>query len=74
MNIPLSQFKERVVGKITSIESEDILLKLMEYGIMPGAMISIQNSAPFNGPLAVFVNGSKLILRKEEAQFVFVTL
>ncbi len=72
MAIPLSKLKRKMVGKILSIESEDVLTKLVELGIMPGVQFSIQNIAPFNGPLAIWINDSKVILRKKEAASILV--
>ena len=72
MSIPLSKLKQKVGGKIASIESELVLTKLMELGIMPGAKFVIQNKAPFNGPLAILVNGTKIIIRRKEANLILV--
>ncbi len=72
MSIPLSKLKQKVVGKITAIESEHVLTKLLELGIMPGVTFSIQNKAPFKGPLAILVNGTKIIIRRNEADYILV--
>ena len=72
MIIPLSKLKQRTSGKITTVENVDVLSRLVEMGIMPGAVLSIQNRAPFFGPLAILVNGSKIIIRKKDADFILV--
>ncbi len=72
MNVPLSTLKRKVQSRITSIEGEDVLTRLMELGIMPGAVFTIQNRAPFNGPLAILVNGTKIIIRRREADCILV--
>jgi len=72
MPTPLSKLKRKVSGKIAAIESEFVLAKLMELGVMPGVKFVIQNKAPFKGPLAILVNGTKLIIRRDEAKFILV--
>ena len=72
MAIPLSCLNKLVSAKICQIESEDLLVKLVELGIMPGVELSIQNRAPFKGPLSILVNGTKVIIRNNEAEMILV--
>lgn len=72
MQIPLSTLKRKVAGTIAAIEREDIMAKLLEMGVMPGASFVVQNVAPFKGPLAILVNGTKIIIRRQEARHILV--
>jgi len=49
-------------------------LRLMEMGIVPGAVVRVVNSAPFGDPLHIFVRNYHLALRREDARAVYVTL
>jgi len=72
MTIPLSQLELQKQVKISQIDNEDLLIKLVELGVMPGIELSIQNKAPFNGPLSLLVNGTRIIIRKKEAKAILV--
>lgn len=74
MTIPLSNLKEKIKAKISSIESEDVLTKMMELGVMPGGSFVLENRAPFGGPIAILVNGTKIILRKNEAKSILIEI
>ena len=72
MTVPLTSLKLKSSGKIAEIQSDTVLLKLIEMGVMPGVIFSVQNRAPFNGPLAILVNGTKVIIRRKEAECILV--
>lgn len=57
---------------IKDFEHDDIVLKLMEMGCMPGETISIEKKAPFGDPICISVAGYQLSLRLDEAQKIFV--
>ncbi len=68
----LSQVK---IGKeviIRSFENDDIFLKLMEMGCVPGEKITIDKIAPFKDPISVSVAGYTLSLRLNEAEHIIV--
>ena len=48
-------------------------LRLMEMGIVPGAVVRVVNSAPLGDPIQIFVRNYYLALRREDARFVQVT-
>ncbi len=63
------------VGKevtIRGFENEDIFLKLMEMGCVPGEKITIQKIAPLKDPISVIVAGYSLSLRLDEADHILV--
>lgn len=59
---------------IESFTDEDIKLKLLEMGCLPGEKISVVRLAPLGDPIAVSVSGYLLSLRKDEAATVEVIL
>ena len=72
MNIRLSEIK---VGKsviIRSFEKDDIFLKLMEMGCVPGEVIIVDQIAPLGDPISILVAGYHLSLRLNEAENIWV--
>ena len=68
----LSEIK---IGKkviIRAYENDDIFLKLMEMGCVPGESIVVEKIAPFKDPISVFVAGYTLSLRLNEAEHILV--
>ncbi len=57
---------------IRSFLNDDIFLKLMEMGCVPGEEILIEKIAPFRDPISVLVAGYKLSLRLDEAEHILV--
>ncbi|MBI5060291.1 ferrous iron transport protein A [candidate division KSB1 bacterium] len=53
-------------------ESSDSLLRLMEMGLIPGASVVMERSAPFNSPFSVRLPGCTLAVRREDAELVQV--
>ncbi len=68
----LSEIK---VGKsvvIKYFEKDDIFLKLMEMGCVPGEVIIIEQKAPLGDPISILVSGYHLSLRINEAENIWV--
>jgi Fe2+ transport system protein FeoA len=57
---------------IRSFENNEIFLKLMEMGCVPGEVISVDQVAPLGDPIAITVSGYNLSLRLDEAENIFV--
>ena len=58
------------IGELAYISEEtlnEIPLKLLEMGCLPGAEVKLIQLAPLNDPLYICVNGSHLAIRKETA-------
>lgn len=69
------RLSEIEVGKavvITSFESDDIFLKLMEMGCVPGETIIVDQVAPLGDPISILVAGYNLSLRLSEANNIWV--
>jgi len=60
------------IGIITEDALDNIPLKLLEMGCLPGAEVSILQIAPLKDPLYICVNGSHLAIRKEMAALIQV--
>jgi ferrous iron transport protein A len=68
----LSQIKQGRLVKIISFDNNDLLLKLMEMGCLPGENIKIDQIAPLGDPISIAVAGYRLSLRLSEADSIFV--
>ena len=71
----LKRLSEIPVGRtvlIKSFENNDIFLKLMEMGCVPGEIIKVEQVAPLGDPIAISVSGYNLSLRLNEAQNILV--
>lgn len=72
MTQKLSEVK---IGKkviIKSFVNDDIFLKLMEMGCVPGEVITINQISPFKDPISIMVAGYQLSLRLNEAENILV--
>ena len=72
MNKKLSELKLGQKGIIKSFGSQEIHLKLMEMGCLPGEEISMEQVAPLGDPVSVSVSGYTLSLRLDEAEHIIV--
>jgi len=69
------RLSEIEVGKtviIKHFENDDIFLKLMEMGCVPGEKIIVEQIAPLGDPISIFVAGYILSLRLNEAENIWV--
>jgi ferrous iron transport protein A len=72
MNKKLSELKLGQKGIIKSFGSQEIYLKLMEMGCLPGEVISLEQIAPLGDPVSVSIAGYRLSLRLDEAEHIIV--
>ena len=71
----LKRLSDIAIGKtvvIKSFENNEIFLKLMEMGCVPGEKIRVEQKAPLGDPIAITVAGYNLSLRIDEAENIFV--
>jgi ferrous iron transport protein A len=69
------RLSEVKIGKraiIKSFENDDIFLKLMEMGCIPGEEIMVEQIAPLGDPISILVSGYQLSLRLNEAENILV--
>ncbi|WP_018616082.1 FeoA family protein [Segetibacter koreensis] len=68
----LSEIKAGKTVVIHSFEKDDIFIKLMEMGCVPGEKIKVEQIAPLGDPISIFVAGYNLSLRLNEAEMILV--
>ena len=71
----MKRLSELLVGQkgiIHSFEKDDIFIKLMEMGCVPGEAVKVIQVAPLGDPISIAVSGYTLSLRKSEAGSIFI--
>lgn len=68
----LSEISIGKKGIIRSFTLDDIHVKLMEMGCIPGEIIQVEKIAPLNDPISVTIAGYHLSLRLVEAEHIIV--
>ena len=72
MEIRLSEIGVGKKVTIKHFEKDDIFLKLMEMGCVPGEEIIVDHIAPLGDPISILVAGYHLSLRLNEAENIWV--
>lgn len=67
----LKKGQKAVIGEMTS---NDIPLKLMEMGCLPGNKVELIQIAPLKDPLYLNINDTFLSIRRETARLINVEL
>lgn len=73
----MKRLSELAIGQdavIHSFENDDIFIKLMEMGCVPGENVKVEQVAPLGDPISISVAGYHLSLRLSEANSIFVEL
>jgi len=68
----LSELAVGEIGAIHSFENDDIYIKLMEMGCVPGEEVRVEQVAPLGDPISIAVAGYHLSLRLNEARSILV--
>lgn len=68
----VAQMKPGEVGVIAGFTDEDLSVKLLEMGCLPGATIQFNFTAPLGDPICISVLGYELSLRLEEAAAISI--
>jgi ferrous iron transport protein A len=74
MIIKLSELRPGQKGVIQKFNNNEIFLKLMEMGCVPGEIILLEKIAPLGDPVSVSIAGYHLSLRLNEAEHIIVEL
>ena len=74
MTVKLSSLKPGQKGIIRSFNNNEIFLKLMEMGCLPGEIIVLEKIAPLGDPISVKIAGYSLSLRLNEAENIDIEL
>ncbi len=73
MGITLDKLTVGQSGFVRAFNDQDLSLKLLEMGCVPGEKITVKRIAPFGGTIAIKVLGYVLGLRKEEAAGIIIS-
>ncbi len=68
----LSEARTGQKVQVVDFENEDIVLKLMEMGCLPGETMIVENKGPWGDPISILVSGYRLSLRISEADSINV--
>ncbi len=74
MEKKLSELVPGQHGIIQQFKNNDLFLKLMEMGCLPGERIILEQVAPLGDPISVNVSGYSLSLRLNEAENILVKI
>ena len=69
---PLSALKIGEKGIIKEFRNDELFIKLMEMGCVPGEMIKVEQIAPLGDPISIAVAGYSLSLRLNEAETIMI--
>lgn len=72
--ITIANLKKGQMAIIGEMTSDDIPLKLMEMGCLPGNKVELIEIAPLNDPLYLNINDTYLSIRRETARLINVEL
>lgn len=72
MSRTVAQMKKGEFGIISGFSDENLSVKLMEMGCLPGATVRFNFTAPLGDPVCITVAGYELSLRLEEASTVLI--
>lgn len=70
----LSQLTFGQEALVEHINDNELSLKLLEMGLLPGETVALENIAPFGDPIAIRVGEYKMCLRLEDADCVVVKI
>jgi ferrous iron transport protein A len=74
LKLTLAQLKKGQKGIITDVNIDEIPLKLLEMGCLPGNVVELVQIAPFGDPLYFIFNDSHVAIRLETAKEIEITL
>lgn len=72
MDKKLSELRPGQSAVIKKFNSNEIFLKLMEMGCLPGEKVVLEQIAPLGDPVSITVAGYTLSLRLNEAEEIIV--
>jgi ferrous iron transport protein A len=74
VNITLSELKKGQKAIIAEVNIEEIPLKLLEMGCLPGNSVELLQIAPLGDPYYFTINDSHVAIRKETANEIQVII
>jgi ferrous iron transport protein A len=70
----LSELQFGQEALVENIADNELSLKLLEMGLLPGETVALENVAPFGDPIAIRVGDYKMCLRLQDAEYVNIKL
>ena len=70
----LSQLQYNQEAVVEKVSDNELSLKLLEMGLLPGETVSLENIAPFGDPIAIRVGEYKMCIRLQDADHIEVKL
>ena len=70
--IRLSELLMGQQARILSVGQADLEIALIQLGVTPGDECSLANIAPLGDPIAIAVNGTKISVRRKDADNILV--
>ena len=72
-NTALASLKPAMRAKVVTISGKGaVKRRIMDMGVIPGAIVEVEKVAPLGDPIEVKIKGYHLSLRKSEATGIFV--
>lgn len=72
--IKLDQLGKNQPAKIVAIDTDNLPLKLIEMGCLPGNEVYLEQVAPLKDPMYLVIDGCHLAIRKETAQHISIEI
>lgn len=72
--ITLDLIKKNQRGRIVNIDTDELPLKLIEMGCLPGNEVHLEQLAPMNDPMYLVIDGCHLAIRTETAKNITIEL
>lgn len=66
----IADLRKGETAVISKIVDNELALKLLEMGCLPGETVTLQHIAPLGDPVCIRVSGYSLSLRKQEASAI----
>lgn len=73
--LTLNQINRGTEVRVSHVMGDSpVSLRLLEMGMVPGASVTVEQIAPFGGPMMVSLDGYRLSLRSSEAALVALSV
>ncbi|MCH1539402.1 ferrous iron transport protein A [Flavobacteriaceae bacterium] len=72
--ITLDLIKKNQRGRIVNIDTDELPLKLIEMGCLPGNEVHLEQLAPMKDPMYLVIDGCHLAIRTETAKNITIEL
>lgn len=72
--ITLDFIKKNQRGRIVNIDTDELPLKLIEMGCLPGNEVHLEQLAPMKDPMYLVIDGCHLAIRTETAKNITIEL